>query len=75
MLKQIVILMFGAFVSGDLLAMDEQYPNHYSGKPNSSQLTEVVNWINKKQHNSGLTIPELMRGPIKASVYSCLRKN
>jgi hypothetical protein len=62
MLKQVVILMFSAFITNALLAMDDsadRYPNHYAGKPNAGQLSGMASWIEEKQSCRGLTIPGL----------------
>ncbi|MCX7343395.1 MAG: hypothetical protein NT128_04550 [Proteobacteria bacterium] len=66
MLKQVIILIFGAFITNELLATDEQYPDHYAGKPNSGQLNEMAWSIYAMQQESGLEIPDLdIRGIIK----------
>ena len=51
--------MFGVFITNELLAMDEQYSRHYSGRPGSTQLIEMASWIEGKQSHSGLTIQGL----------------
>lgn len=51
--------MFGAFITNELLAMDEQFNNRYPGRPDSTKLNEMTAWIEEVERSELMNEPQL----------------